>query len=58
MMMIREKRRAALMLKSALVLAAAVILVTPKEVDIPDLGSFPLITPAFAEDAAVHLSMQ
>ncbi|MHA6692901.1 hypothetical protein [Devosia sp. A449] len=57
MMTIREKRRAALLLKSALVLVAAVILITPKDVEIPDLGAFSLVTQAFAEDAA-DLPMQ
>lgn len=55
MMTIREKRRAAFLLKSALVLVATVILFTPKDIALPDLGSFPLVTQAFADDAAAQL---
>lgn len=54
MMTVSEKRRAAFLVKFALVLGAAVILLTPKDIEFPDLGSFPLITQALAEDSAIQ----
>ncbi|WIY54025.1 hypothetical protein O9Z70_05720 [Devosia sp. YIM 151766] len=52
MMTISKKRRLTLGLKSALVVGVAVILFTPKDIELPDLGAFPLISQAYAGEVS------